>query len=118
MALRDRRPSAGCLSHSDRGSQYAAHEYHALLAAHAMIPSMSRTGDCWKNVMDKSLFATLKREPVDRARWRTRDKARAAIFTCIEKGYNRHRRHSGLGYLSSIEYELQQTSLPKSAKAG
>ena len=117
MALEDRRPAAGCLSHSDRGSQYAAHDYQALLAAHGMIPSMSRTGDCWDNAVAESFFATLKRELVDRVRWRTRDEARAAIFTYIESWYNRHRRHSSLGYVSPIDYELQQTSLPQSSQA-
>ena len=117
MALRDRRPAAGCLSHSDRGSQYAAHEYQALLAAHDMIPSMSRTGDCYDNAVAESFFATLKRELIDRVRWRTRDEARTAIFRYIEGWYNRHRRHSSLGYVSPIAYELQQTSLPQSSKA-
>ena len=117
MALQDRRPAAGCLSHSDRGSQYAAHDYLALLAAHDMIPSMSRTGDCWDNAVAESFFATLKRELVDRVRWRTRDEARAAIFTYIESWYNRHRRHSSLGFLSPIDYELQQISLPQLSKA-
>ena len=82
-----------------------------------MIPSMSRTGDCWDNAVAESFFATLKRELVDRVRWRTRDEARAAIFTYIESWYNRHRRHSSLGYVSPINYELQQTSLPQSSKA-
>ena len=117
MALQDRRPAAGCLSHSDRGSQYAAHDDLALLAAHDMIPSMSRTGDCWDNAVAESFFATLKRELVDRVRWRTRDEARAAIFTYIESWYNRHRRHSSLGFLSPIDYELQQISLPQLSKA-
>jgi transposase InsO family protein len=117
MALADRRPAAGCLSHSDRGSPHAAHDYHALLAAHGMIPSMSRTGDCWDNAVAESFFATLKRERVDRVRWRTRDGARAALFTYIESWYNRHRRHSRLGYVSPIDSELQQTSLPQSSKA-
>jgi transposase InsO family protein len=117
MALEDRRPAAGCLLHSNRGSQCAAHDYQAVLVANGMIPSMSRTGDCWDNAVAESFFATLKRELVDRVRWRTRDEARAAIFTYIESWYNRHRRHSSLGYVSPINYELQQTSLPQSSKA-
>jgi transposase InsO family protein len=82
-----------------------------------MVPSMSRTGDCWDNAVAESFFATLKRALVDRVRWRTRDEARAAIFTYIKRWYNRHRRHSSLGFLSPIDYELQQTSLPQSSKA-
>ena len=79
MALQDRRPAAGCLSHWDRRSQYAAHSYQALLMANDMIPTRSRTGDCWDNAVAENLFVTLKRQLVDRACWRTRDEARAAI---------------------------------------
>ena len=82
-----------------------------------MIPSMSRTGDCWDNAAAERFFATLKRELVDRVHWRTRDEARAAIVTYIESWYNRQRRHSSLGYVSPIDYELQQTSLSQSSKA-
>ena len=117
MALEDRRPGAGCLSHSDRGSQYAAHDSQALLAAHAMVPSMSRTGDCWDSAVAERFFATLKRELVDRVRWCTRDEARAAIFTYIGIWHDRHRRHSSLGYVRPIDYALHQTSLPQSLKA-
>ena len=113
MAVHDRRPAAGCVSHSDRGGQYAAHDYKALLAAHAMIPSMNRRGDCFDNAVAESFFATLKRELVDRVKWRTREDARTAIFDYIEGWYNRQRRHSSLGYLSPIAFELQQTSLPQ-----
>jgi len=82
-----------------------------------MIPSMSRTGDCYDNAVAESFFATLKRELIDRVRWRTRDAARTAIFRYIEGWYNRRRRHSSLGYVSPIAYELQQPSLPQSSKA-
>ena len=59
MALQDRRPAAGCLSHWDRRSQYASHDCKALLMANDMIPSMSRTGDRWDNAVAESFFATL-----------------------------------------------------------
>lgn len=107
MALRTRRPAPGGLHHSDRGSQYAAHRYQALLAAHGMTCSMSRAGDCWDNAVVESFFATLKRELVDDADWATRDEARTAVFEFIEVWYNRDRRHSSLGYLSPVEYERQ-----------
>ncbi len=57
--------------------------------------------------------AALKRELVDRVRWRTREDARTAIFNDIEGWYNRQRRPSSLGSLRPIAYELQQTSLPQ-----
>lgn len=107
MALRTRRPAPGVLHHSDRGSQYAAHRYQALLAAHGITCSMSRAGDCWDNAVVESFFASLKRELVDDADWATRDEARTAVFEFIEVWYNRERRHSSLGYLSPVEYERQ-----------
>ena len=108
MALATRQPAPGVLHHTDRGSQYAAGDYRALLVAHGMRCSMSRVGDCWDNAVAESFFATLKRELVDDADWRTRDDARTAVFEYIEVWYNRQRRHSSLGYLSPVAYELQQ----------
>jgi putative transposase len=107
MALQRRRPAPGVLHHSDRGVQYAAWAYRALLAAHGLQPSMSRTGDCWDNAVAESFFATLKRELLDRTNWPTRDAARSAIFRYIEGWYNPRRRHSALGYVSPVEFEQQ-----------
>lgn len=105
MALRDRRPASGVLHHTDRGSQYAAGAYQALLGAHGITCSMSRVGDCWDNAVVESFFATLKRELADDADWATRDEARTAVFEYIEAWYNRRRRHSSLDYRSPVEYE-------------
>lgn len=112
MALLGRTPAPGTLHHTDRGSQYAAGDYRALLAAHKMICSMSRRGDCWDNAVAESFFATLKRELVADADWQTRDEARMAVFEYIEVWYNQQRRHSSLGYLSPAAYERQQERKP------
>jgi len=117
MALLGRQPAPGVLHHTDRGSQYAAGEYRALLAAHTMTCSMSRVGDCWDNAVAESFFATLKRELVSGADWATRDDARTAVFEYIEVWYNRQRRHSSLGHLSPVNYELQQASKPELTQA-
>lgn len=105
MALARRCPGPGVLHHTDRGSQYAAADYRALLAAHGMDCSMSRVGDCWDNAVAESFFATLKRELADDADWLTRDAARTAVFEYIEVWYNQQRRHSSLGYRSPATYE-------------
>lgn len=110
MAIAARRPAAGLLHHSDRGSQYASAEYRAVLAAHGMLASMSRKGDCWDNAVAESFFATLERELIARRDWRTRAEARQAIFQYIEIRYNRVRRHSSLGYVSPAQYETQLRS--------
>lgn len=106
MALARRRPAAGLLHHSDRGGQYAAHDYRALLAAHHIEASMSRAGNCYDNAMQESFFATLKTECADKP-FPTRAAARTAIFDYIEVFYNRQRLHSALGYLSPADFELR-----------
>ena len=111
MAIGARRPAPGLLHHSDRGVQYAAAEYRALLTEHAMLASMSRKGDCWDNAVAESFFATLERELIARRDWRTHAEARQAIFRFIETWYNRRRRHSTLGYVSPEEYETQLRSV-------
>jgi putative transposase len=107
MALQDRQPPQGLLHHSDRGSQYASHEYQQLLAVHGIQSSMSRKGNCWDNAVAESFFATLKVELVYRSRWSTRTQARNEVFEYIELFYNRQRRHSALGYLCPNEFELR-----------
>jgi len=108
LALRQRRPAAGLVHHSDRGCQYSALAFGRRLAESGLVPSMSRTGNCWDNAVAESFFATLKRELVDRpdrAPWPTRAAARQALFDYIEVFYNRRRRHSTLRYLSPAAYE-------------
>lgn len=105
MALKSRRPGRGLLHHTDRGSQYASHDYRAVLDANGIVCSMSRTGDCWDNAVAESFFKTLKAELVDEADFATRDEARRAIFEFIEVWYNRQRLHSHLDYRSPADYE-------------
>lgn len=105
MALKQRQPSSGLLHHSDRGSQYASHEYQQLLARYGILSSMSRSGNCWDNAVAESFFATLKLELVYQTRWSSRAEARSAVFEYIELFYNRQRRHSALGYLCPSQFE-------------
>ena len=105
MAVEHRRPAHGVVHHTDRGSQYAATTYRALLAAHGLTASMSRRGNCWDNAVVESFFHTLKTEHVHHQRYRTREEARQDIFEWIEVFYNRVRRHSTLGYRSPAEFE-------------
>jgi putative transposase len=106
-ALKDRRPAAGLLHHTDRGSQYASGDYQALLAAHGLTCSMSRRGDCYDNAVSESFFATLEHELLADSDFVTRTEAHHAIFEFVEVWYNRERRHSSLGYVSPVEYERQ-----------
>lgn len=105
MALGRRRPPAALIHHSDRGSQYASGEYGNLLAAHRLVASMSRAGNCYDNAPMESFFSTLKAECTDRQQYLTRAEAREDIVAYVEGFYNVSRRHSSLGYRSPAEFE-------------
>jgi transposase InsO family protein len=105
MALGRRRPPQGLLHHSDRGSQYASGDYQTALVREEIVCSMSRRDDCRDNAVAERFFATLKVELVHDALWPTRAAARGAVFEFIEIFYNRHRRHSSLGFLSPLAFE-------------
>lgn len=100
-----RRPTAGLIHHSDRGSQYASADYRHLLGKHDMICSMSRRGNCWDNAVAESFFKSLKAEWVYRRNYATRADARRSLFEYVEVFYNRRRRHSALGHVSPTAFE-------------
>jgi putative transposase len=108
-ALRDavgrQNPSEGLIHHSDRGRQYASYAYQELLREYGLIPSMSRSGNCYDNAYVESFFGTLKTELVHGERYRSRLEARLSIFEYVEVFYNRQRSHSALGYRSPEQYE-------------
>lgn len=111
MALAGRTgdPFVQLIHHSDRGAQYASDDYQKLLADHSIAPSMSRKGNCWDNAVTESFFGSLKTELVHHERYATRAEARQSLFEYIERFYNRQRRHSTLGYVSPVEYEMAHT---------
>lgn len=110
QALMGRTPAAGAIHHSDRGSVYASHSYRALLATSGLRCSMSRAGNCYDNAVVESFFRTLKVERVYDRRYVSLDAAQADLAQYIEVFYNRVRRHSTLGYVSPVVYELQRVA--------
>jgi putative transposase len=106
-ALVQRKPGAGLICHSDRGSQYASADYQALLSGAGAVCSMSRKGNCYDNAPVESFFASFKRELIHRCPFATREEARSAVFEWIAVWYNRQRRHSSLGYVSPEQFEQQ-----------
>ncbi len=112
MALWRRNPGGELLHHSDRGSQYASGDFQALLEEHGIVCSMGSTGDCYDNAAMESFFGLLKRERVNRRRYRTRQEARTDLFDYIERFYNRRRRHGSAGRMSPFNYEESVLNQP------
>jgi putative transposase len=109
MALAGRRPAAGLIHHSDRGSQYTSLLFGEHCRVAGLRRSMGSVGDCFDNALAESFFATLECELLAREAFRTRDEARTALFAYIEGFYNHRRRHSALGYLAPDAYERRYT---------
>jgi putative transposase len=105
MAICQRRPVAGLIMHTDRGSQYGAESYQQLLMQHGIEPSMSRKGNCWDNAVAESFFHTLKTELIYLEDLDTHEQTQTAVFEYIEVFYNRQRCHSANGYLAPLAYE-------------
>jgi putative transposase len=105
MAVVRRRPQAGLLHHTDRGSTYTSESYQALLQQEGMVVSMSRTADCYDNAAMESFFHSFKGECINGEYLQTRAQARSITFEFIECFYNRTRRHSTLHYMSPLQYE-------------
>ena len=104
-AITRRRDAAGCIVHSDRGSQFRSRKFVHALDRHHLIGSMGKVGAAGDNAAMESFFALLQKNVLDRKRWRTREELRIAIITWIERTYHRRRRQARLGRLTPIEYE-------------
>jgi putative transposase len=77
------------------------------MADHGVVCWMSRSGNVWDNAAMESFFFSLKTGRTARKVYRTRDEAKANVFDYIECFYNAKRRHSTIGYLSPMEFEMQ-----------
>jgi len=113
-AVKGRKPRAGVILHSDRGSQYCSTNYRRMLKQFGMIQSMSRKGNCYDNAPMESFWGTLKVELVHHRRYGTRAQAIEEITEYIEIFYNRIRRHSSLGNISPAAF-LQKFYMQREA---
>jgi transposase InsO family protein len=106
MAITTRRPAAGRVHHTDRGTgQYTSYEFGKALRASGLLASMGRVGSAFDHAMAESVFATLKSELIYRRCWPTRHELEMEVFSYLEGFYNTRRRHSRLGNLSPTDYE-------------
>jgi putative transposase len=115
MAVARRGDVAGCIFHSDRGSQFRARKVQRALTRHRMVGSMGQVGSAGDNAAMESFFALLQKNVLDRRHWTTRDALRIEIVIWIERTYHRRRRQARLGRLTPIEYEMIMT--PQTATA-
>ena len=101
---------AGCILHTDRGSQFRSRKFVRALHRHGMVGSMGKVGAAGDNAAMESFFALLQKNVLDRRPWTTRQDLRIAIVTWIERTYHRRRRQDALGRLTPIEYETIMTT--------
>ena len=101
---------AGCIVHSDRGSQIRSRKFVHALNRHGLVGSMGRVGAAGDNAAMESFFSLLQKNVLDRRVWKSRDELRIAIVRWIERTYHRRRRQAALGRLTPVEYELIMTT--------
>jgi transposase InsO family protein len=101
---------AGCIVHSDRGSQFRSRKFVRAIGGHDMVGSMGRVGAAGDNAAMESFFSLLQKNVLNRQPWATREDLRIAIVTWIERTYHRRRRQDALGRLTPIEYEAIMTT--------
>lgn len=111
MAIEQRSPRDGTtVIHSDQGTQFTSWAFTKRAVDSGLLPSMGSVGDCYDNAMVESFWSRMQVELLNRQRWKTRTELANAIFEYLEIFHNRQRRHSSLGMLSPVEYELRNAS--------
>jgi len=111
-AIARRRPDGTVIVHSDRGGQFRARAFRAVLTAAGLQGSMGRVASAADNAAMESFHALLQKNVLNQRRWRTRAELRYEIITWIEHTYNRRRRQRALGKLTPVEFELTFTPPP------
>jgi putative transposase len=107
MAIEQREAArGGTVIHSDHGTQFTSWAFTERATQSGLVPSMGSVGDCYDNAMIEAFWSRMQVELLDSRRWKTRVELANAIFEYIEIFHNRRRRHSSLGMLTPIEYEM------------
>ena len=116
-AIARRQPDGVVIVHADRGSQFRARSFQAVLKAAGLKGSMGRVASAGDNAAMESFWALLQRNVLNSQAWRTREDLHYAIVHWIEHTYNRRRRQRGLGRLTPVEFELAFTANAAQAAA-
>ena len=116
MAIEQREAARGeTVIHSDHGTQFTSWAFTERARQSGLVPSMGSIGDCYDNAMIEAFWSRMQVELLDTRRWKTRVELANAIFEYIEIFYNRRRRHSSLGMLTPIEFELKKINTTRAA---
>nr|WP_090475528.1 IS3 family transposase [Nakamurella panacisegetis] len=110
MAIGNRKPAAGAVIHSDHGVQFTSWAFTRRARESGLVASMGSIGDCYDNAVIESFWGRVQTELLDRRKWRTRLELATALFEYLEIFHNRQRRHSALGMLTPVQYEIVQAS--------
>lgn len=113
QALTKRPGARDVLIHADRGSQFASGDFRRALDDSKLVLSMSRRGNCWDNAVVESFFGTLKTELFLEEPLQSRVLTEAMVIDYLDGFYNPVRRHSSIGYMSPMQYELQHVASPR-----
>lgn len=110
MAIDQRRPETktGTVIHSDQGTQFTSWAFTRRAIDSGLLPSMGSVGDCFDNAVMEAFWSRVQVELLDRQRWRTRVELANALFEYLEIFHNRQRRHSSLGMLTPVEFEVRR----------
>jgi putative transposase len=108
MAIENREPANGTIVHSDQGTQFTSWAFTRRVVDAGLLPSMGSVGDCYDNSMMESFWSRVQIELFNRKRWKTRVELATALFEHLEIFHNRQRRHSSLGMMTPVEFELRR----------
>ena len=104
-ALKHRSPKQGLIFHTDRGSEYGAELVQVELRRHGITASMNRPGICTDNAHMESFFNSLKTEKLKGIVFKSEHELRMTLNQYINHFYNTRRLHSGIDYMTPVEYE-------------
>ena len=101
-----RKPPAGLIFHSDRGSNYTSQTFCNLLASQNIAQSFSRSGKPHDNAVAETFFKSLKQEELYRTHYHSEKEFKKAVDTYI-LFYNSKRPHKTLQYKTPDQVEIE-----------